>query len=40
VKLIKDLKVFRLNEVDGEGDADDELNYLIEEMLEQLGVMR
>jgi hypothetical protein len=40
VKLIKDIRVFRLNEADGEGDADDELNYLIEEMLEQLGVMR
>ena len=41
VKLIRDLRVFRLNDTtEGGGEAEDELSYLIEEMLEQIGVMR
>jgi hypothetical protein len=41
VKLIRDLRVFRLNDTtEGGGEGEDELSYLIEEMLEQIGVMR
>jgi hypothetical protein len=40
VKLIKGLGVFKMIDIEGEGDSDDELRNIIEEMLEQLGVMR